>query len=200
VKRATLSLMDTPRTQDGPSFTIKEYVELEEGSNLRHEYFDGQIRLMSGGTYEHSRLAAALIMQLGSQLRGRECRVFTCDARVHVVSVGMITYPDVTICCGAPRDGGDDPNAMVNPTVIIEVLSDSTEKYDRGTKFARYKLVDSLREYVLVSHREQAIEIFRRLDDGWSAAHVYRAGERAKLTSVACEIDVDELYRDRLNY
>ena len=200
VKRARLGRMDTQSSEDGPTFTIQEYVRLEEESNLKHEYFRGQIRMMSGGTLEHSRLAAYLMMQLGLQLKSSKCYVFSGDARVHVVPVELITYPDVTICCGKPHDGAaGDPNAMVNPTVVIEVLSVSTQRYDRTKKFERYKLLDSLREYVLVSQWENTIEVFRRLDDGWSAADVYAAGQRAKLTSVGCEIDVDELYERRLN-
>jgi Uma2 family endonuclease len=132
VKRATLRVMDTP------IHTIKDYVELEEYSNVKHEYIDGQIRAMSGGTLEHARLGAALIGQLGAPLANRDCDVYTADARVHVVAGNLITYPDVTICCGAPRTGSADPLAMTNPTVIIEVTSPSTEKYDRGTKFDRY--------------------------------------------------------------
>lgn len=192
MKRATLSVMDVP------TYTIQEYVELEEYSNIKHELFDGQIRAMSGGTLEHSRLAAAAIAQLGAQLRGGACDVYTADARVRVVAGSLITYPDLSICCGAPVTDSEDRNAMLNPTVLVEITSPSTEKYDRGTKFARYKLIPSLREYVVISHREPAIDVFRRLDDGdWADADRTGPGERAKLVSIGCEIDVDELYRRR---
>jgi Uma2 family endonuclease len=181
---------------DVPTYTVEEYVALEEYSNIKHEYIDGQIRAMSGGTLEHSRLAAAVIVTLGVQLTGRACDVYTADARVRVVAGNLITYPDVSICCAVPETDNEDRNAMLNPTVIVEITSPSSEKYDRGTKFARYKLVPTLREYVVISHRERAVDVFRRLDDGsWSEADRAGAGERAKLLSIGCEIDVDGLYR-----
>lgn len=190
MKRATLSVMDVP------TYTIKEYVELEEYSNIKHEFFDGQIRAMSGGTLEHSRLAAAAIFQLGTRLKDRACVVYTADARIRVVAGNLITYPDISIGCAAPETDGEDRNAMLNPTVLVEITSPSTEKYDRGTKFARYKLIPTLREYVVISHREHAIDVFRRLDDGgWAEADRAGVGEKAKLLSIDCEIDVDALYR-----
>src|SRR6185503_3484434 len=98
---------------------------------------------------------------------GSDCYVFTSDARVHVTERELVAYPDVTVCCGKPHDaGGGDPLAMVNPTVIIEILSRSTEKYDRRTKFERYKLIESCQEYVLVSQGQPQIEVLRR-SDGW---------------------------------
>jgi Uma2 family endonuclease len=185
------------RTMDVPTYSIDEYVALERFSNVKHEYIDGQIRAMSGGTLEHARLAAALIGQLSSQLSGRNCDVYTSDARIHVVTGNLITYPDVTICCGQPRTGTQDPLAMVNPIVIVEVTSPSSEKYDRGTKFQRYQLIPSLREYVIVGQHDQAIDVFRRNDDDeWTAEHA-GAGQRAKLLSINCEIDVDALFKRR---
>jgi Uma2 family endonuclease len=193
VKHATLRVMDTP------IYTVKEYVALEKYANTKHELIDGEIHAMSGGTLEHSRLAAELIGQLKPQLRGRACKVFTSDARVRIVEGDLITYPDVSICCGSPQTDTEDPFAMTNPTVLIEVTSPSSEKYDRGTKLERYKLIPSLREYVVVSHRERAVDLFRRLDgDTWSDAVTLRPGERVRLASIDCEIDVDALYSDEL--
>ena len=230
MKRATLPTMDALPAYDVPTYTVQEYVALEEFSNVKHEYDQGVIRAMAvgdtvetyvaleafsnvkheyidghmlavaGGTLEHSRLAVALVAQLGVQLQGRSCYVFNSDARVHVSAGELIAYPDVSVCCGNPRDGGQDPLAMQNPTVIIEVLSPSTEKYDRRTKFARYQLVESLQEYVLVSQSDCKVEVFRRLGDrSWSEATVSGPGERAILRSIDCELDVDELYRMRLS-
>ncbi|HEX5061002.1 MAG TPA: Uma2 family endonuclease, partial [Kofleriaceae bacterium] len=179
--------------------TVEEYVALEELSNVKHEYIDGLILAMSGGTLEHSRLGVAVIGQLLAQLQGRSCYVFSSDARVQVAGGELITYPDVSVCCGTPREGGQDPLAMQNPTVIIEILSPRTEKYDRTTKFARYQQIESLQEYVLVSQSECRVEVFRQLDDrSWSDAVVAGPGERAALRSIACELDIDELYRMRL--
>lgn len=179
--------------------TVEDYVALEEFSNVKHEYLDGEMLAMSGGTLEHSRLAASLIGQLESQLQGGDCFVFTSDARVQVIAGGLIAYPDVSICCGEAKSGGTDPLAMLNPRVLIEVTGPSTEKYDRGTKFARYQLIESLQEYMLVSQTEATIEIFRRLANAsWSDAEMIGPGKRAELRSIGCEIDIDALYRRRL--
>jgi Uma2 family endonuclease len=183
---------------DVPINTIKDYVDVEEYSNIKHEFDDGVIRAMSGGTLEHSRLAAALILELGRQLDGGPCTVYTSDARVRVVGQPFITYPDISIGCEEPTVDIEDPLAQTNPTVLVEITSPSSERYDRGKKFARYQLIASLREYVVVSHRECVVDVFRRLDDGgWTDAERYGAGERARLESISCEIDVDKLFRRR---
>ncbi len=190
--RATLQVMDTP------VYTIKDYVDLEAYSNIKHELIDGQILAMSGGTLEHSRLAAAVIFQLGKQLEDGPCDVFTSGARVHVIAGNLITYPDISVCCGGAQTGSEDPLAMINPTVLIEVTSPSTENYDRGTKFQRYQLIPTLREYVVISQHAPAVAVFFRRDDGsWSAGDTARPGERAQLRSIGCALDVDALYRRR---
>lgn len=192
MERATLRTMDTPL------YTIEEYVRLEEHSNVKHEFLDGQILAMSGGTLEHSRLAAAVILQLGRQLENGPCDVFTSDARVHVIAGNMIAYPDISVCCGDAQTGTADRLAMINPTVLIEITSPSSEKYDRGTKYQRYQLIPTLREYVVIAQHAPAIDVFRRLDDGsWSEAELSGSGERARLRSINCELDVDALYRRR---
>lgn len=185
---------------DAPIYTVKDYVVLEEYSNVKHEFIDGQIRAMSGGTLEHSRLAAALIGQLSPQLQSRPCEVYTSDARVRVLAGNLITYPDVSVLCAEAVTDIEDRNAMVNPVVLFEVTSPSTEKYDRGTKFRRYQLIPSLREYVLISHRTHAIDVFRRNDEGtWTdEPDTFGPGERARLSSINCEIDVDKLYRRKI--
>jgi Uma2 family endonuclease len=183
---------------DARSYTVEDYVRLEEYSNTKHEFIDGQIWAMSGGTLEHSRLAAAVILQLGGQLVGRNCDVYTSDARIRVIAGGLITYPDVSVCCGDPTTDSEDSLAMINPIVLVEITSPSSEKYDRGTKYTRYQLIPSLREYVVVSHREHAIDVFRRLDDNsWGEGETAGPGNSARLFSIGCEIDVDELYRRR---
>ena len=180
-----------------PNYTIEEYVDLEEYSNLKHEYYDGQIWAMGGGTIEHARLATAISRLLGNQLDGRPCAVYSSDARVRVVATGLDTYPDLSIGCGPIENDVEDRLAQTNPSVLIEVTSNTSEKYDRGAKFEHYKLISSLREYVIVSHRERAIDVFRRGDDGaWFLAARGGPGERVTLTSIGCELDVDAVYRD----
>jgi Uma2 family endonuclease len=169
-------------------------VQLEELSELKHEYYQGDIRSMTGGTPEHARLGAAVSLQLGRQLGLGPCVVYSSELRIRIGDV--ITYPDTSVVCGQVELDLEDPNAQLNPTVILEITSASSEKYDRGGKFARYQRIPSLREYVVISHRERAIDVFRRLDDGdWAEADRAGAGEKARLMSIDCQIDVDELYR-----
>jgi Uma2 family endonuclease len=184
---------------DRPHHTIEDYVKLEEFSNLKHEYLDGQIYAMGGGTLEHARLAMAIGRQLGNQLEGRRCAIYSSDARVRVQQTGLDTYPDITIACSPPEVDTEDPLAQVNPTVLVEVTSKSSEKYDRGAKFEHYKRIPSLREYVVVSHREPAIDVFRRGEDGtWSLAERGGAGAQVTVASLGCTLDVDPIYRDPL--
>ncbi|MBS2019088.1 MAG: Uma2 family endonuclease [Deltaproteobacteria bacterium] len=175
-------------------YTLADYLALEASSNVKHEFLDGQIYGMAGGTPEHAALAAAVIGILFGQLRAGRCRAHDADLRVRVRDTGLSTYPDVTVVCGPRERDVDDTNAVVNPTVIVEVLSRSTEEYDRGDKFEHYKRIPALRQYVLVSHRERAIEVWSRGDDGVWTSVVAREGGQAILTSICAVIDVHELY------
>ena len=180
-----------------PRYTIEEYVRIEEYANLKHEYLDGQVWAMAGGTPEHARIAAAISGALTSQLRGRRCAVYSSDARVRDVATGLDTYPDLTVVCGHEERDVGDRLALTNPTVLVEVTSDSSEAYDRGEKLEHYKQIPSLRELVVVSHREQCLEVYRRGDDGiWAAPERAHAGERATLKAIGCSLDVDDVYRD----
>jgi Uma2 family endonuclease len=190
MKRATLRVMDTP------VYTVKEYVDLEEYSNVKHEYFEGEIRAMAGGSNRHAQLGAAVIAQLGARLEEGPCVVYSSDLRVRIGDV--ITYPDASVVCGDVEMDAEDPDAHLNPRLLIEVTSPSTEKYDRGPKLERYKLVPTLRECVIVSHRAELVDVFTRSDDGtWAEPVTYGPGERIVLASVGCELDVDRLYRRR---
>ncbi|HSD86193.1 MAG TPA: Uma2 family endonuclease [Kofleriaceae bacterium] len=178
-------------------YTIRDYVQFENMTDVKHEYVEGAIRAMAGGSLEHARIAMQIAMQLGLQLRGRPCAVYSADARVRVSGLPVITYPDVSVGCGEARVDAEDPYAQLNPTVIVEVTSPSSESYDRGRKLEFYKHIPSLCEYVIVSHRERAIDVFRRgADGGWTLAARGEAGGRVELTSIGCVVDVDELYDD----
>jgi len=177
-------------------YTFAEYLALEASSPIRHEYWDGNIYAMAGGSPAHAALATMLAVQLGAQLRSSPCRPFGSDLRVRVPGTGLDTYPDLSVICGSRAVDPDDKHAVNNPTLLVEVLSDSSETYDRGDKFEHYKRLTSLREYVLVSQRERCVEVFTRTpDDAWSAA-VYRDGAVAKLSSIGARLDVKELYDD----
>src|SRR4051812_5917797 len=154
------------------NYTYADYLALEASSNVKHEFLGGQIYAMAGGTPEHAALAAAVIGLLFGQLRGAECRTYDSDLRVRTPS-GLTAYPDVTVICGPSRRDEVDTQAVTNPTLIIEVLSRSTEEYDAGDKFEHYKTLPTLRQYVLVSHRERSVEVWTRdEDEGWRRAVV----------------------------
>lgn len=177
-------------------FTYDEYLAQERTSETKHEFLAGEIFAMAGGTPEHARLAVNVSSELRAQLRRRPCAVFSSDLRVRVLATGLSTYPDVSVVCGKIERDPADEDVAVNPVVLIEVLSDSTEAYDRGEKFAHYRRIPSLKEYVLVSQRDRRIEVFRRnADDTWTLHETCEHG-RAKLASIDCELPVDEVYDD----
>jgi Uma2 family endonuclease len=175
-------------------YTRAEYVELEASSNVKHEYLDGQIYAMAGGTPEHAALAATATALLFAQLRDAPCRAHYADVRVRVRTTGLATYPDVTVLCGPREADPEDEHAVTNPTLIVEVLSRSTEEYDRGDKFEHYKQVRSLAEYVLVSHLDRSVEVWTRCaDDAWGCV-IARERDVARLKSIGAVLNVRELY------
>jgi len=179
-------------------YTRAEYVAFERASNAKHEYLDGAIYAMAGGTREHALVAANVIAALNAALRGKPCAVHSSDLRVRVVETGLETYPDASVVCGHAELDADDPHAVLNPTLVVEVTSPSTEAYDRGDRVEHYKRIGALREIVLVSHREKLVEVLRREDDGSWSRHEARAGGRVQLGAIGCELGVDGVYRDPL--
>src|SRR5215831_14711660 len=143
-------------------YTRAEYIALERSSNVKHEYLDGRIYAMSGGSREHAAIAVNVSTLLNVALRGKPCAVHSPNLRIRVLDSGLETYPDVSVICGKPEIDPDDKHAVTNPVVLVEVTSPSTEAYDRGEKLEHYKRIASLREIVLVSHREKLVEIIRR--------------------------------------
>jgi len=175
-------------------YTYADYLAFEASSNVKHEFLDGQIYALAGGTPEHAALASAITGLLFPALRQGRCRVYDADLRVRVPATGLTTYPDVTIVCGPRERDVTDPLAVTNPTLIVEVLSRSTEAYDRGEKFEHYKGLPSLRQYLLVSHRDRSVEVWTRdAADGWTSIVVPEGGV-ADLASVGARLDVGELY------
>lgn len=181
--------------------TYSEYLALEARSETKHEYVNGEVFTMAGGTVAHGALTAAASAALSVALRDRRCRVLSSDVRVRSKATGLSTYPDVTVVCDRLEVDPDDPHTVVNPTLVIEVLSDSTEAYDRGAKAAHYRRIPSLREYVLIAQGEPLIEVYRRNErDNWELFVEARRGEIATLASCGAPIalDVDAIYRDPL--
>jgi Uma2 family endonuclease len=175
--------------------TYAEYLAQEATSLEKHEYLRGDVWAMAGGTPTHARLCGNVTIALGLALRGRPCAVFSADLRVRVEATDRTTYPDVTVVCGQPRAAADDADAIVNPTLIVEVLSDSTEAFDRGEKFAHLQRLPSLQEYVLVSQREQRTEVFRR-GEGATWTLLPSTGGAVELRSVGASVDFADIYAD----
>ncbi len=156
------------------------------------------ILAMAGGTPDHAGLAATVTALLNRQLEGKKCRVYSADLRVRVVATGFAGYPDVTVVCNQLERDVEDPNTATNPAVVVEILSPSTEHYDRGEKLRQYQQMPSLFHIVLVAHDEKRIDVWSRGDDGWRVATA-NVGERAVLDGVGCALDVDDVYRDPLS-
>lgn len=171
-----------------------EYCAFERKSSTKHEYLRGEVFAMTGGTLEHGRLAMSLGRLLGNALDGRPCRVYSSDVRVHVEATDFDAYPDISVVCGEPQTAAADEHALINPVLIVEVLSDSTEAYDRGQKASHYRRIPSLKAYLLVSQHEPVLELQVRAGERWELIEA-RAGEKLALEPLAIELSVDELYR-----
>jgi Uma2 family endonuclease len=187
-------------TQPKPRLTPEQYLEIERKAEYKSEYFDGEMFAMSGGTLAHSTIAMNIGGSLVNQLRGRSCRAMSSDMRVRVNPTGLYTYPDVSVVCGEPQllDGAQD--TLLNPTVIVEVLSPSTEAYDRGKKFEHYRNIESLREYLLVASDRVQVDLFTRQDDRqWMLTVAKMPGEQLTLHSIGCTLQVAEVY-DKVDF
>ncbi|HEX4420900.1 MAG TPA: Uma2 family endonuclease [Kofleriaceae bacterium] len=181
-----------------PRASYAEYLALDAASELRHEFVAGTIVAMAGGSIEHGRIIGQVQYLLRVALAGKPCAVLASDVRVRIRAADRATYPDVLVVCGAIQNDADDAHAIVNPTVIIEVLSDSTAAVDREDKSFDYRRLPSLSEYVLIAQRERSIEVFRRNGPRRWTVDELLAGERLALTSLGVELAVDEIYRDGL--
>jgi Uma2 family endonuclease len=177
-------------------YTYAQYVALEDESSIRHEYLDGEIYAMAGGSPDHAALAATIIRLLGTQLFPG-CRTFTSDLRIRIPSTGLSTYPDVAVVCGRTQRAADDVLAVVNPVLLVEITSDSTEEYDRGGKLSHYKQLSSVRHVLIVSHRKPHLTLHQRDDAGWIAIEAQR-GQSVALSAVGARLSVDDVYRDEL--
>ena len=169
------------------------YLEWERNQDERHEFVDGEVFAMTGGTARHSALGSTITGLLFMALRGSSCRVFSSDLRVAAAKGRRYLYPDISVVCGKLELEDDAPDMVRNPRLVVEVLSPSTEAYDRGDKWAMYSEVPSLFEYVLVSQARPRLEVFRRERDHW-VYDVASAGERLALLEGAATLEVDAVY------
>src|SRR5688500_15943172 len=149
-----------------PKLTVAEYLARERAAEFKSEYYRGETFAMAGASRQHNTAKENLIGELFTRLKGSPCRTFSSDQRVKVPVTGLYTYPDIVIVCGKPEYDPLDPDTLVNPVAVIEVLSPATETYDRGAKFRQYQQLPSVQEYVLVSQNEPVVERFVRQNDG----------------------------------
>ncbi len=177
------------------SYTLRDYLEVEELSVVRHELIDGEIVAMAGGTPEHAALASALPALLGPQLKGQPCRTYSADLRIRVPATGLATYADASIVCDPVQRDPMSPTHVVNPRVIFEVLSPGTEAYDRGEKRDHCFQIPALREYILIAQDRRSVEVWHRRSesDAWTQSS-YGPGDTIGLSSVGCSFHVAELY------
>lgn len=179
--------------QPAKSITPEEYLRLERAAEFKSEYFAGEMFAMAGGSARHSLHKANVVGELRSQLKGRPCKVYDSDLRVLVSATGLFTYPDATVVCG-PLETHDGDNAT-NPTLLVEVLSDATEKYDRTIKFDHYRKIPSLKEVVFVSQEQPIVERFSRDDDGsWKLTDARGLDASIELTSIGVSVPLLEIY------
>jgi len=174
-------------------YTFAEYLELEEIARVRHEYLDGEIYAMAGGTPEHAAMGAAITAALGRQLDPSRCRVYSSDLRVRVLASGLATYPDVTVICGPSQRDPESPTHVTNPSVIVEITSPGTAEYDRGEKIDQYKSIPSLLAIAIVDHAVERIELWTRNGETWQL-EMHGAGETVPLAAVGVQLAVDEIY------
>lgn len=175
--------------------TAAEYLAWERQADARHEYLNGEIVAMAGASEEHNLIVANLIGELRTRLRGRGCRAYPNDMRVRVLETGLYTYPDVTVVCGEPLFEDAHRDTLLNPTLIIEVLSPSTEAYDRGAKFAHYRELSSLKEYVLIAQDRVSVERYvRQQENEWLLSAFSDPAGALSLASVGCDLPLSEIY------
>lgn len=182
--------------QSSPSFTEGEYLAFERASNVRHEYLAGRLYAMAGATREHHLITGNVAGELRAQLKGRPCETYSSDMRVRIPRSGQYTYPDIVVVCGGPRFLDGYADTLLNPVLIVEVLSSSTEAYDRGEKFRDYRSIESFSEYVLISQAKQSADHFTKINNIWTIQEVE---QDIKLVTIPCLLTFSEIY-DRVEF
>ncbi len=182
--------------QTHPVFSDDDYLEFERFAQEKHEFCDGSVYAMAGESPEHSTICFNLYTTVGSQLRGKRCRGFSPNMKVATSEAGLFAYPDLAVVCDEPRFFDEKRDVITNPIVIFEVISPSTEHYDRGEKFLRYtNFIESLEDYVLIYQKKPFIEHFaKKRNSGWVKTEIEGLGEVLNLGSIGCEVPMAELY------
>ena len=175
--------------------TPEEYLAFERKATTKHEYLNGQIVAMSGASFAHNFLTMNVANQLYNQLIGGECQVAASDMRVQATQTGSYFYPDVVVVCGEPRAEDDTFDTLLNPTLIVEILSPSTETYDKGEKFEHYQQIASLKDYILISQDKVHVEHYCRRASRWLQTEFAELEDVLPLRSIDCELPLQDVYR-----
>ena len=182
--------------QEKDKINSEEYLASERNAEIKSEYFNGEIFAMAGASREHNQISANIVRVLGNQLLEKPCSVFSSDMKVKIKEIKKYTYPDIVIVCEKEKYEDENNDILLNPLVIIEILSDSTEAYDRGNKFSHYQLIDSFAEYILVSQYFCKVEKFtRRKDETWIYSKYHSAEDIVRIELIKCELPIFEIYR-----
>lgn len=194
--RRRLATATNPKDVPQHYYSLEEYFALEDASDARFEYWDGDIVCMSGGSRAHGTIGSNIVVSLGIGLRGGRCRAFTGDVAVYTPTLPPYRYPDASVVCGEPeyrnRKGHD---ALINPVVVVEVMSPSTAALDEGPKFVAYQAVPTLRDYLLVSQDEPRVTLYTRLESGtWNRRDVNGLDASLELESIGCALGLRDIY------
>lgn len=178
-------------------FTIEEYLEMEHAAEQKHEYYLGEIFAMSGAGPRHNVIFRNLFGELAYRLKGNPCQPYGSDLRIHIPENSLFTYPDISIICGDIVSADEDNDTVIQPSILIEILSPSTKDYDRGTKFKLYRDSPSLKEYVLIDSESISVEIFRINEEKrWQLEEHKTPGEMLQIKTVGFKLTLSEIYRD----
>ena len=175
-------------------YTAEDYLKLERSVPYKSEFYDGQINAMTGANRKHNLITVNIAGELCSQLKKRPCEAYINDMRVKAAEAPSYHYPDITVVCGKPQFEDGQMDTLLNPTLLIEVLSPSTEAYDRGGKFARYRKIPTLREYLLVTQDQPSIERYQRQGDVWILSEAVGLEASVTLESIDCVLSLREVY------
>lgn len=182
-------------TQKIKKLTPEEYLDIERNAECKSEYYNGEMFALAGASYVHNRITRNISKALGLQLKGTKCEEFQSDLKIKEKISGLFTYPDIVVICGEPEFYDEEKDVVVNPTVIMEVLSKSTETYDRGFKFELYRRINTLKHYFMVSQDKISIEYYSRNDDdSWILKEFKDLNQNIEMKSIGCILELKDVY------
>lgn len=182
-------------TQEIKKLSPQKYLDIERKSEFKSEYYNGEMFALAGASLNHNRICGNIHVSLANQFRDKNCEVFQSDLRIKVQESGLFTYPDIVIICGEPEFYDEQRDTVTNPEVIMEVLSISTEGYDRGLKFELYRRLNTLKDYLLISQGKIAIEYYsKNPDNSWTLKEYNNLSQQICIQSINCNLDLKEVY------